>query len=144
MKLRINNEAAFEDFFSDVRLLGVMAPIELYKFCWHLNQVLSFDFRIDNQLEINLQKKGRSYFFPVCHYQKPVSSLQHFLYSNHDDGEYLLPELKHFDFLWLMKYDAVNDQELKIFIDSVKSLPITQMVVELTPDKVKNKQNLVL
>lgn len=144
MKLRLNNDDTYENFFSGIRLLGIMAPIELYKFCWQLNQMFNFDFRIDNKLEITLQKNRRMYYFPVCYYQKPISSLQHYLYSNQDDGEYLLPELKHFDFLWLMKEDVVGDDDLKIYIDSVKSLPITQMVVELTPDKVKNKQNLVL
>jgi len=65
MKLRIDNEMMLEDFFENTRLLGIVASLEQYRFCWHLNQVLNFDFRINNSIEIHLNKKMRNYFFPV-------------------------------------------------------------------------------
>ena len=61
MKLRIDNEVMVDEFFSDTRLLGIVAPIEQYRFCWHLNQTLNFDFRINNNIEIQLNKKARKY-----------------------------------------------------------------------------------
>ncbi|MDE3213692.1 MAG: IPExxxVDY family protein, partial [Bacteroidota bacterium] len=61
MKLRIDNDLMAEDFFEDARLLGIVAPMEQYRFCWHLNQMLHFDFRINNQIEIQLYKKTRKY-----------------------------------------------------------------------------------
>lgn len=143
MKLRIDNTVMLDDFFEDTRLLGIVAPIEQYRFCWHLNQMLNFDFRINNNIEIQLNKKDRKYFFPIYQYGEQSGTIKHYLYSNEDDGEYLLPEFKHLDFLWLMKDDIMKDEEVSMFINSIKSIPAVQMVVELTNEKIKNKQHLV-
>ena len=65
MKLLLDNQKLAEGFFEDSRLLGVMAPIQDYQFCWHLNNLLGMDFRLNNEIEIQLTKKKRNYFFPV-------------------------------------------------------------------------------
>jgi len=143
MKLRIDNEMMLEDFFENTRLLGIIASLEQYRFCWHLNQVLNFDFRINNSIEIHLNKKMRNYFFPVYQYGQQSGTIKHYLYNNQNDGEYLLPEFKHLDFLWLMKDDIMRDEEVNIFMSSIKTIPFVQMVVELTNEKIKNKQHLI-
>jgi hypothetical protein len=143
MKLRIDNEMMLEEFFENTRLLGIVASIEQYRFCWHLNQILNFDFRINNSIEIHLNKKMRNYFFPVYQYGQQSGTIKHYLYNNEDDGEYLLPEFKHLDFLWLMKDDIMKDEEVSIFMNSIKTIPSVQMVVELTNEKIKNKQHLI-
>lgn len=143
MKLRIDNEAMLEEFFENTRLLGVVASIEQYRFCWHLNQLLNFDFRINNSIEIHLNKKTRNYFFPIYQYGERAGTIKHYLYNNEDDGEYLLPEFRHLDFLWLMKDDVMQDLELSVLMNSIKTIPSVQMVVELTNEKIKNKQHLI-
>lgn len=143
MKLRIDNEAMLGEFFENTRLLGIVASIEQYRFCWHLNQLFNFDFRNNNSIEIHLNKKSRHYFFPIYQYCEHAGTIKHYLYNNEDDGEYLLPEFRHLDFLWLMKDDVLKDQELSDLISSVKTIPTVQMVVELTNEKIKNKQHLI-
>ena len=98
MKLKIDNDSIAEEFFEDCLLLGIVAPIEDYQFCWQLNQVLGFKFRVNHDIEIKLAKKKRTYFFPIYQYAIPAISLTHYLYNNEFDGEYLLPEFKHLDF----------------------------------------------
>ena len=143
MKLRIDNEAMLEEFFENTRLLSIVASIEQYRFCWHLNQQLNFDFRINNSIEIHLNKKTRNYFFPIYQYGERAGTIKHYLYNNEDDGEYLLPEFRHLDFLWLMKDDVMQDLELSVLMNSIKTIPSVQMVVELTNEKIKNKQHLI-
>ncbi len=143
MKLRIDNEAMLEEFFENTRLLGIVASIEQYRFCWHLNQLLNFDFRINNNIEIHLNKKMRNYFFPIYQYGEQSGTIKHYLYNNEDDGEYLLPEFRHLDFLWLMKDDVLKEPELSVLMNSIKTIPAVQMVVELTNEKIKNKQHLI-
>ncbi|WP_315818940.1 IPExxxVDY family protein [Paraflavitalea speifideaquila] len=75
-----------------------MAPVKNYQFCWQLNQLLRFDFRLNNDIEIQLFKKHRNYYFSIFEYREPNSSLVHYLYNNQFDGEYLLPEFRHLDF----------------------------------------------
>ena len=63
MKLKIDNETIAREFFEDAVLLGIVAPIKGYQFSWQLNQLLGLDFRVNNDIEIQLKKKQRTYFF---------------------------------------------------------------------------------
>ena len=68
MKLTLDNKDLTDGFFEETRLLGIQAPIKDYMFCWQINQLLGIDFRINNELEIPLKRKGRIYFFAVYEY----------------------------------------------------------------------------
>ena len=143
MKLKIDNETLAREFFEDSILLGIVAPVKDYQLCWQMNQVLGFDFRINNDFEIQLAKKERKYFFSVYEYAVPSCCLIHYLYNNQFDGEYLLPEFKHLDYLWLMKGEYVSKEELKALIYALKTLPAIQLVNEMTNEKIKHKQHLI-
>lgn len=143
MKLKIDNETIAREFFEDAVLLGIVAPIKDYQFSWHLNQLLGFDFRIKHDYEIELTKKARRYFFSIYEFAVPSTSLIHYLYNNQFDGEYLLPEFKHLDFVWLIKGEYVAQDELKALMHTIKSLPQVQLVNEMTNEKIKNKQHLI-
>lgn len=143
MKLKLDIEDLSADFFEDARLLGIVAPVKNYQFCWYVNQLLQFNFRVNNDIEIQLTKKQRKYFFGVYEYHEPTSSLSHFVYNNHFDGEFLLPEFKHLDFLWLLKGDVVNNEFLNELISLLRTIHCVQLVTELTNEKIKHKTHLV-
>jgi hypothetical protein len=143
MKLKIDNQVLVAEFFQDTRLLGIVAPIKQYQFCWHLNQMLRFDFRVNNSIEIELNKKQRTYFFSVYEYAENGGTIRHYLYNNQFDGEYLLPEFKHLDFLWLIKDDIIQDEEVSTLIGSIRTIPAVQLITEMTNEKIKNKQHLI-
>lgn len=143
MKLVLDTKDLTDGFFEETRLLGIMAPMKDYQFCWHLNQLVGLDFRINNELEIQLTKKNRNYFFAVYEYHEATTCLSHYLYNNQFDGEYLLPEFKHLDFLWLMKNDFVSDEMLQRLTQSIRDINGVQLVVELTNEKIKNKEHLL-
>jgi hypothetical protein len=143
MKLILDNNELTNSFFEEARLLGIMAPIKNYQFCWQLNNLLGMDFRANNEIEIQLKKKNRNYFFSVYEYRERAGSLEHYIYNNQFDGEYLLPEFKHLDFLWLMKGDTVSDELVQEKTSNLQSINSVQLVLELTNEKIKNKEHLV-
>jgi hypothetical protein len=143
MKLKLNQDELTEDFFHDTRLLGIVVSAKSYRFCWQLNSSLGYDFRLNPDLEIHLQKKGRHYFFSVYQHSVANSFLNHFIYHNQFDGEYLLPEFKHMDFLWLIKGDSITDDECRKLIQEIKNVSGVQLVAELTNEQIKNKGNLI-
>jgi hypothetical protein len=63
--------------------------------------------------------------------------------DRHQGEEYLLPEFKHLDFLWLIKGETVPAEELKSLMQSIKSLSGVQLVNEMTNEKIKHKQHLI-
>ncbi len=143
MKLKIDNESIAQEFFENAVLLGIVAPIKDYLFSWHLNQIFGFNFRVNTGIEIELSKQQRKYFFSIYEYAVPSTSITHYLYNNQFDGEYLLPEFKHLDFVWLIKGEFISAEELKTLMKSIKSIPGVQLVNEMTNEKIKNKQHLI-
>lgn len=142
-RLVVDNEEMFQEFFDETRLLGIVGPMKDYQFCWRLNQSMQIDFRINHDLEIKLTRKKRDYFFSIFEFPEPAGSLVHYLYNNQFDGEYLLPEFKHLDFLWLMKGDVISNDTAGALVQSLKEIPGVQLVMELSQDKVKNKGHLI-
>lgn len=143
MKLKLNVEELTDDFFEDTRLLGIIASVKNYQFCWNLNTSLGYNFRLNPEIEIQVKKKQRNYYFHVYEHKVRNSFLSHYLYHNHYDGEYLLPEFKHIDFLWLMKGDWVDEETCNGILQSLKLLNGVQLVTELTNEMIKNKGHLV-
>jgi len=143
MKRKLDIDELANDFFENARLLGIVAPLKAYQLCWQLNNQLRFDFRINNQIEIQLDKKKRKYFFCVYECPQSYSALTHYLYSNHFEGEYLLPEFRHLDFLWLLKGDTVDDSALSELVNAVRKVNGIQLVTELTNEKIKNRGHLI-
>ena len=143
-KLVLNIDAIEDDFFTGTRLLGIMSQLKNYRFCWLVNYQLHYDFRLVADAEVQLKKKGRNYFFQVYQYSETGCEKEHFIYHNQFEGEYLLPEFKHFDFLWLVKADIINEDEFTDLQQNLKSIHGIQLVTELTADKIKSKGNLIL
>jgi hypothetical protein len=143
MKLKLDNDDLADDFFDNTRLIGIVAPLKSYQFCWQVNHMLQFDFRANHECEIKLFKKKRWYYFSIFEYREPTNSLVHYLYDNQYEGEYLLPEFRHLDFLWLLKEDVVADEFLQQLMQSIKTISGVQMVLELTNEKIKNKGHLI-
>lgn len=143
MKLKLDIDALNEDFFEDAFLLGIMVTAKSYRFCWQVNNVLGYNFRLNTDINIEIQKKGRRYFFPVYQHTESVTDINHYIYHNQYDGEYLLPEFKHMDFLWLVKGGVTPDNYTQQIIQSVKQINGVQLVAELTNEKIKTKGNLV-
>ncbi len=141
--LKLDNNNLEDAFFEDAFILGVVASLKDYQFCWLLNHRLRFDFRNNNDIEIQLKKKKRTYFFTVFEYSEPNCSLGHYLYNNQFDGEYLLPEFKHLDYLWLMKGEPISPERLHDIIQTLRNINGVQLVTELSPEKIRNKGHLI-
>ena len=144
MKLKLNQEFVAIDFFDNTRLFGIMASIKSYTFCWRINAELGMKFTFQKDNEIELERKKRKYFFKIYQWDEPNGSLKHYIYHNHYDGEYLLPEFRNMDFLWLMKGDIVDEEKCKIIINAIKSINVVQLVTELPIEQIKNKKNMII
>ncbi len=143
-KLKLDINGIEDGFFTGTRLLGIMCQLKNYRFCWQVNAQLSFDFRLNADIEVQLKKKNRNYFFQVYQFCETDCETEHYIYHNQFEGEYLLPEFKHFDFLWLIKADIIPEEKFINLQESIKKINSVQLVTELMQEKIKNKGNLIL
>ena len=142
-KLILDTDAIEDSFFTGTRLLGIMSQLKNYRFCWLVNSYLNYDFRLNTDVEIQLRKKGRNYFFEVYQFCEADCETEHYIYHNQFEGEYLLPEFKHFDFLWLANANTINEESFLVLQQNLKKINGVQLVTELTREKIRHKSNLI-
>ncbi|MET0244624.1 MAG: IPExxxVDY family protein [Flavitalea sp.] len=144
-KFKLDMGDLSEGFFEDTRILGLVAPVSDYLLCWHLNNALRYDFRNNPDITLTYKKKtlDTTFYFSVSEYREKYNALAHYLYNNQFKGEYLLPELKKLDYIWLLKGDFVSDDFMKTLIEMVNELSCVRMVLELSPDNIKSRNNLI-
>lgn len=142
-QLIIDNEQLAEDFFGDATLLGIQCGAEPHQFVWMVNKKFAYNFRYQAGSEIEVKKRGRTFKYPIFFCSEPKADLQHYLYANQHDGEYLLNELKHFDYVWLIKGE-LKDDLADMISSELRMMEPVQIVTQLTNDKVINKTKLVL
>lgn len=144
IRLRIDDEQMVEDFFADTRLISIVAPIKDYSFIWSINYFLGYSFKNASDAVLQYSKKGRQYFFNLFEYKMPHRAMTHLLYENQHDGEFLLPEFKHLDFLWLIQDCSFSEDEFQGLIKIIKNIPHVQFVNEMAHEKIKNKKHLII
>lgn len=64
------------------------------------------------------------------------------LIGNRDESQLLIPELKNFDYLLLIK-GAIDFFEEETLKENIKTIPIVQIIFEVETEKLKSKHNLV-
>jgi hypothetical protein len=142
MKHRLDDEMMSDSFFEGTRILGIASTLKNYQFCWHIEKSMNIDFHTAPDLQIPMEKNKRSYAFTVYEFLDPVKQQEHFLYSNKHDGEFLLPELQHLDFIWLIRDDFVDEERLVFLQQKIRDIPGVQLVTEVQHEKIKSKDNL--
>jgi hypothetical protein len=143
LKLKLDQDQLVEDFFDETFLVGIASSARDYQLCWQLNRQLHFDFRVNNSLEIKLTKGPRSFYFPIFDFMEPTKTVEHYLYNNHCKGEFLLPELKHIHYIWLIKGNYYQQDDIKKLIELLRYVEMVQLVSLLDARDIKNKMNLI-
>jgi hypothetical protein len=141
--LELDTNTVIDSFFEDTILLGVVAPLPDFQFVWEVNRAMNFDFRIDISKEIQLLRKGRKYYFGIYDYNIPTTGLYHHVFNNKSDGDHLLSEFKHLDYLWLIKGDIMSESELNELMHTIRNVPKVQMVTILNQHKIKQRDLLL-
>ena len=143
LKLKLDQEQLVEDFFENTHLIGIASSARDYQLCWHINRQLHTNFRVNNNLEITLSKRSRSFHLPVREFLEPTNSVAHYFYNNHCQAEFLLPELKQIHFLWMIKGDYYQPHDVKKLLEELRIVPLVQLVSLLDIREIKNKMNLI-
>ncbi len=124
------------------RLIGVASSLKEYKFCYHLNQLLSVDFIKLNDLVFQSTDRTRSIQFGVFKAGDEEDKNQFFVFNNKNLGEVLLPEAMNFDFIMQIKGEC-SEKEMAAIVEGIKSFPEILVCAEIPLKKIKSKERLV-
>ncbi len=143
MKHKLDIEQISDNFFEKTRILGIATSLKNYQFCYHIEKSIQINFQTSKDLQIPLEKNKRAYSFTVYEFYQSSFFVEHFLFSNKNDGESLLPELPHLDFIWLIKGDYI-EQNFITLQQQLKNINGVQLVTEVPQEKIKSRDNLQL
>ena len=141
--MKKNKLVARFDF--DLSLLAVVSHLKEYKIAWHLNE----------QLGINLAKQEDEIFeflgdvrlfISNYSYQTEHSTIRllgnRSLEESSSSKQYLIPELKQFDYL-ILTDGSENSPDAYYIRDQLRNLKGIQLVSVIEIEQLKSKENLI-
>ena len=142
-KMVLDTSAMQDDFFADTAMIGIGTAQQGYRFCWILNRHFDINFLRDPEQNICVQKKDSKYYFPIYQYTLPNSNHKYLLYKLKNGNEFLLPETRQLDYLWLIQTATPNDDALEIARE-LRNIPDVQLAQIIEADELKNLNNLLV
>jgi hypothetical protein len=139
-KLILDNAALEEEFFEDVKLTGIVCPLDSYHFIWKINQSFNFNFERNHSYEVNVG----DLFFPVYSYIEEEKNIEHYIYSNRNKTHFLLPDMKNIDFVWLIKGIQYQTRYFDLINETMKKLAGIVYIFDINSDKLQQRQHLIL
>jgi hypothetical protein len=143
-KLVVDNTQIANEFFDDARLIGIQCPLEAHRFVWLINRTFGMQFHYLQESEIKMKSMKRNYEYAIYQFMEAHLELEHILYVNEDEGKHLLPELKHIDYLWLLKGNQQGTDFFQSLMTGLRQIEDVLLVMELTNEKIRHKEHLVL
>jgi len=127
---------------ADYKLVGVASSLKEYKLCYHLNSLLSCDFKKLNDLVFEPTDRSRKIQFSVFKAGSEEDKNQFMVFSNKNLNEVLLPEISNFDYI-LQIHGKLEADEIKNMMEGIKQFPEVMMTAEIPLKKIKSKERLV-
>ena len=125
----------------DFKLLAITSQLKDYRLCFAINKFTEFDFRKDEDLEIAFKNTPTKFFSRYVYYPENIECYFTLLANKGTDG-FLIPEMKEIDYFILIK-EFIDEEDLDLLLSQLKQIKEIQAVVELNPEKIKSKENLI-
>lgn len=129
------------DFDFDFVLIAITSQLKDYRLCYQININAKTDFRKIDDLELNFKGDLFKYHSRFLH-QIPNSDCQFFLIANKGSDGLLIPEMREVDYFILIK-EFIDEEDLSLFLTRLKFINDIQAAVEINPERLKSKENLL-
>lgn len=125
----------------DFKLLAVTSPLKDYRLCFAINKFTGFDFRKAEDLEISFKNTPKKFFSMYVYYPENIEC-EFIILANKGTEGFLIPEMKEVDYFIIIK-EFIDEEDMDLFLSQLKTIKEIQAVVELNPEKIKSKENLI-
>lgn len=136
----LDNRLLEAEFFEDVMLTGIVCPYEPYRFAWAVASHLPYPFENDPMQTICVQDEP----FAVYTWVDECRLIEHFLIANRHKTSFLLPEIRHIDFLWMCKGNIRYQPDLDALSGRLRDIPGVVTTFPIDPDLLPNREHLIL
>jgi len=122
-------------------LVAVTSQLKDYRLCFNVNKYTESDFRKIEDLAIDFKGIDTKYFSRYLH-ALPDNECEFYLIANKGSEGYLIPEMKEADYFILIK-EFIDEEDLNLFLARLKLIKDIQAAVEINPERLKSKENLL-
>jgi hypothetical protein len=157
-----------ERFYSEKAMVGISSTLPGYRLCWTINKFFGTDFvnvpentivmkevksNVNSSKSLvkqvqqdmfgtSIEEQGEFFYFPTYCHDFINSSYHYLLYQLKSENRYLLPEVKHLDYLWLIQ-TAQPEHDLHIILEQLRKMKDVQLAQELTAHQLKKSIDLL-
>lgn len=128
------------EFEYDFLLYGIVSQEKAHRLAWFINRTNLFNFVRVQDYELNLG--GKDCGFTQFQFHEEENHLYYTLLANRDEQSLLLPDVKNFDYLMIIK-GALDFFEEDVFKASLKQISVVQLIYPIETEKLKSKQHLI-
>lgn len=129
------------DFDFDFVLIAITSALKDYRLCYQVNLITQTDFRKIEDLTLNFKESVAKYHSRYLH-QIPNSDCQFYLIANKGTDGLLIPEMREVDYFIIIK-EFIDEEDLTLFLTRLKGINDIQAAVEINPERLKSKENLL-
>jgi hypothetical protein len=149
----------------DFLLIGIASHVKDYRICWAINEALSIDLTKVESLEIKDKKQTTPSYFSFFKFDDQETFREYAVISNISESkaakttanslfandlettdsmqkDFLIPELKNFNYLMVVKGELTEAQENDI-ISKLKSINLVVALLPIETSTLKSKHNLI-
>jgi hypothetical protein len=138
--LVLDNSALEDEFFEDVKLIGIVCASEYYQLISYINQCLGFGFVKNHELEIHIHEQH----FPVFEFVDDEKAMEHFIFCNRRGTDFMMPDAKNIDFIWLIKGNIQYQESIIQLPIYLKKVPGIDFCFDIKSTSLKMRQLLII
>ncbi|MBL7767144.1 MAG: IPExxxVDY family protein [Chitinophagaceae bacterium] len=139
-KLVLDNAALEEEFFEDVMLIGIVSPLEPHQLIWRIQKATGFLFNRNPEHDIEIN----GLFFPIYQFNEKGKFIEHIIYTNRKKTDFLLPEARNTDFIWMLKGSLQHAGYESMIPSIIQQINRVDHSFIINPAHLKNRQYLIL
>lgn len=129
------------DFDFDFVLIAITSQLKDYRLCHQINLNTKTDFRKIDDLALNFKADLFKYHARYLH-KIANSDCQFYLLANKGSDGLLIPEMREVDYFIIIK-EFIDEEDLQLFLTRLKLVKDIQAAVEINPERLKSKENLL-
>ncbi len=114
ISLVLDTQAIEEDFFEDTSLYAIRFSEHAYHAVWLFNKLLGTNFVLNKEYYVDT-----NFTFTQFQYFDSKLDLQHYIYTNRMQGNFLVRDLRGFHFFWLVRGEAVRN---RFMLEAIKKI----------------------
>lgn len=130
------------DFDYEMLLIGISSHARDYRLCWSLNSNMKLTLvRADKGLILPGGKNTESSEFTLFEYDDEETRIFYSLIANKTKNVHLIPELKHADYLLMLRNNTAVD--VAGMLEKLRACDQVIAAFQIQPEELKSRDNLI-